>query len=307
MPLWENQSMPDTATVSVIIPAFNAATTLRDTVESVFAQTYRPNQIIIVDDGSTDETPEVAASLGERIESIRINNTGLPAAARNRGARAVTSEWIAFLDADDTWEPNKLEAQLEVAKDRPQVGVVYTDRWNIGNVHRTTTKQSDSVTLAEGDLFHALLAGNFITTSSVLVKREPFLALDGFSEDPDLRGCEDWDLWLRLSAAGHEFALCREPLTSYRLHEGTVSNSHQRMCSGRLATIQRAVATDRGRSLPRRVVRDAIARAWACSAWHIAPVDRWRALEWYARSSWHAPGEVSNYKGAIKCLIGRTD
>lgn len=293
--------------VSVVIPAFNAEETLRETLESVWAQSRPADEIIVVDDGSTDSTPDILAQLAPRVRSIRIPNSGLPAVARNRGVEIATSDWIAFLDADDLWEPAKLESQLRAVQQDPTLSLVFTDRWNFGNDGRTTSRLSESVSLPAGDVFSELLTGNFVTTSSVLVKRDAFIAQQGFDEDPALRGCEDWDLWLRISAAGGLFGLCPKPLTSYRLHDGTVSNSHIRMCQGRVATVKRALASPRGTTLPRHLVREAMAHAWNCSAWHIAPVNRWRALQWYARSSWHAPRDISNYKGAIKCLIGRVD
>lgn len=294
-------------TISVIIPAYNAEKTLRETLESVWAQLRPADEIIVVDDGSTDGTPALLAQLAARVRSIRIPNSGLPAVARNRGVEIATSSWIAFLDADDLWDSTKLQSQLDMIKKVPSLELVYTDRWNFGDDRRTTSRLSESVSLPQGDVFSELLTGNFVTTSSVLVNRATYSAQQGFDEDPALRGCEDWDLWLRISAAGGRFGLCAEPLTSYRLHDGTVSNSHVRMCHGRVATVKRALASPRGATLPPHIGRDAMAHAWNCSAWHIAPVNRWRAMQWYARSSWHAPRDMSNYKGVIKCLIGRTD
>ncbi len=114
------------AKVSVVIPAYNAERYIAQTLRSVFEQTYAPYEVIVVDDGSTDGTGRVVAQMGDRVRYERQANQGA-SAARNRGVELAQGEWIAFLDADDAWYPNRLEVQLDYAASNPQVGFIYSD------------------------------------------------------------------------------------------------------------------------------------------------------------------------------------
>ncbi len=111
--------------ISCIVPVFNGERYLREALDSIFAQTYRPLEILVADDGSTDRTPYIAAAFGNRLRYLRQDNQG-PAAARNLGIRAATGEFIAFLDADDVWHPEKLERQMARFQVRPELDYCVT-------------------------------------------------------------------------------------------------------------------------------------------------------------------------------------
>jgi hypothetical protein len=134
-----------------------------------------------------------------------------------------------------------------------------------------------------------------------MIRRDWFTRLGGFREQ--LRVCEDWDLWLRFSAAGGRAAVVREPLTHYRWHASSTSNNQLRMCEGRLSVLQTALSTPRGRQLPAQVRHRALACAWACSAWHAMPWRRTRAAWWYLRAIRHWPWDLANYKQFVKCCL----
>ena len=201
-------------TVSVVIPAYNSEAFIAEAIESVFAQTVAADEIIVVDDGSTARTADVLQRFGSRVRLIRQANKG-PSAARNRGAAAARGTWLAFIDADDTWLPTKLQRQLEIAS-ADDVKMVYTDRFNIGDKGALPDVQSQVQRLYRGDVFLDLLQeGNHISLSSVLIDTQLFQTLGGFAEH--IRSGEDWDLWIRL-AERHRIGVVEEPLLRYRFH-----------------------------------------------------------------------------------------
>jgi len=195
-------------TVSVIIPAYNAAGVIGRAIESALRQTVRPQEIIVVDDGSTDDTAAVAAKYP--LVTVASQPNKGPAAARNAAVRLARGEWLGLLDADDSWADKKLEHQLP-----------HTENPKVGLIHARSGLSSDQ--------FHptveTLLQGNFIGTSSVLLRRAAFDSVGGFDEDHALTyGSEDYNLWVRLRAAGWEFEVCHEDLHSYTPSPGSLSS-----------------------------------------------------------------------------------
>ncbi len=285
--------------VTTIIPVYNGAAYVGDAVRSVLAQRGVDGELIVIDDGSTDDTPKVLAAFGGAVRVVRQANAG-HVKARNRAAALASGEWLAFLDADDDWLPDKLAKQLAVAD--ADTALVYTDRVNFGGNERIAAVQSEGVRQYEGDVFEPLLLDNFITVSSVLMRRDWFERLGGFDEE--LLVCEDWDLWLRCAAEGGRARLCPEPLTRYRWHAGSMSDNQDRMCQGRLKVLGRALATPRGRRVGRGLARRARANVWQCSAWHAASAQRWKAVGWYLRAAWCWPWNAEVYKGIAKCCLG---
>lgn len=186
--------------VSVVIPTFNRAYCLRCTIQSVLGQTYKNWELIIVDNHSTDNTDEVVAEFGDtRIQLLKINNDGVIAASRNKGLHAANGKYVAFLDSDDWWLPEKLEAsvrRLDAGAD-----IVYHDLYLVSSLpvkvrfwKHARTRQ------VRAPVFRDLLFnGNAINNSSVVVKRKLMLKIGGFSEDPLLVAAEDYDAWIRLA------------------------------------------------------------------------------------------------------------
>lgn len=203
---------PDATTVSVVIPAYNAAEWISEAIESALAQTCPPIEIIVVDDGSTDDTALTAGRFAAPVRVLRKPNGG-PASARNFGIAEASGEWIALLDADDRWVPAKLEKQLSLAG--PDVALIHTGLENEEEEHDAPD------TLTFDDLWQANCIGN----SSVLVRRDAVIALGGFDEDPRLKSVEDYHFWLRLAFSGARIVFCREPLTFYRRGAGLSSNT----------------------------------------------------------------------------------
>jgi glycosyltransferase involved in cell wall biosynthesis len=202
-------------TVSVVIPAYNAEAFINETVESALAQTHPPSEVIVVDDGSTDATLERLQAYERRLRVIRQSNQGV-AAARNAGAAAATSEFIALLDADDVWYANKLERQLTCFGEDPELGLVHCGLNEIDERGRVLGTLLDG---KEGGLSEDLLMlrgpAILCAGSSAIVPRSVFEELGGF--DPALSTSADWDFCYRL-ARRYRVGFVRDILFGYRLH-----------------------------------------------------------------------------------------
>ena len=207
--------------VSVVIPAYNAMNYLPKTLNSVLQQTFSDFEVLIIDDGSTDHLQAwVAQNITDpRVRLITQANQGL-SGARNTGIANAQGEYVAFLDADDLWEPTKLEKQVDYLDNNSTVGLVYnwialidaegnpTGRIMGGNI--------------EGDVLEEILQRNIIDCPSVLVRRKCFETVGMF--DITLRSVEDWDMWIRI--AGHyPLAVIKEPLVYYRQHSSNMSKN----------------------------------------------------------------------------------
>ncbi|MBI3891263.1 MAG: glycosyltransferase family 2 protein [Candidatus Wallbacteria bacterium] len=201
------------SSVSVVIPARNAARFLPDCLASVRAQTRQPDDIVAIDDGSTDGTAALLAAAGIRTLALPGHGAG---AARNAGVRAASGDWIAFLDADDRWEPSKLEKQLAQAERSPGAVMLFTDALFAG---AASGRYLDGRVPARVSS-ETLLLDNYVCTSTVLARRERLLALGGFRVD--LVVAHDYDLWLRLLASERAEYL-DEPLSVYSVHDRGVS------------------------------------------------------------------------------------
>lgn len=202
-------------TVSVVIPACNMGDQLPRAVDSVLAQTHPIHEIFVVDDGSADNTAEVAARYGSSVKVIRKSNGG-PGSARNLGASNATGEWLAFLDADDWWFPQKTEVQLE-----------FTHGADLGLVHCLLDNR---VIRPPPELtFDNLWEQNSIANSSVMIRRSLFHQLGGFNEHPSLISVEDYNLWLRVAASGSRIVTCPHILVHYTQGTGISSNVERLM------------------------------------------------------------------------------
>ncbi len=181
--------------VSVIIPTFNRAGWLSESIDSVLHQTHPSVELIVVDDGSTDHTPDVVQAFGDRLTYLQQPNRGV-SAARNVGVAASRGTWVAFLDSDDLWQPSKVAAQVAVFQARPYIQVCYTDEIWIRHGVRVNPKRIHQK--YSGWLFEPSLPRCIISPSSVMMHRELWARLGGFDER--LPACEDYDLWLRMTS-----------------------------------------------------------------------------------------------------------
>ncbi|WP_072395366.1 glycosyltransferase family A protein [Hyphomicrobium sp. CS1GBMeth3] len=217
---------------AVIIPTFNRADTIDEAISSVLRQTHPAKEIIVVDDGSTDDTVRRLTEMDHPLIKVLVNERNMGAtASRNRGARAATAEWIAFLDSDDTWHPEKLAAESTlIASERSDiVAVAANHRLVIDGRAGASSTAKEFV----ADVATKLRTENFLGTCSCMTaRREPFLAIGGFDEH--LKSCQDWDVWLRMAETGR-IAISKPAHVFYRLNtRDCISTDGRKRQSGHL-------------------------------------------------------------------------
>jgi hypothetical protein len=200
-------------TFSILVAAYQAETSIAECVESALAQTVAAHEVIVVDDGSTDGTPGRLAPYRDRIVYVRQDNRG-KAAAINRAARLTTAEFVSILDADDVYEPERLEALSELAATRPDLDILATDAYLEVDgevVGRFCERTPFAVEAQSVSIFERC----FIAWPAL--RRERLLALGGFDESPLVSPAEDWECWIRMLHAGCVAGLVDEPLLRYRI------------------------------------------------------------------------------------------
>ena len=276
---------------SVVIPAYNAPRTIVSTIRSIRAQTEEDWELIVVDDGSSDETPEVVEGLtaeDARIRLIRQENQGV-AGARNTGIGEAAADVVAFVDNDDVWLPQYLEAMLGALDAAPDAGLAYTDGWAFDDRRKRIFKESAMVLARPPEspagtregLLVQLAHSNFILSSAAM-RRVALAEVGGF--DPSVTGSDDYDLWVKLALAGYGFvkpagrlviqrdrsdSQSKDELPTYTRHhevirriaEGDdVPESARAVARGRLAENERYLAAITGRD-PRLARRHRMRRA----------------------------------------------
>ncbi len=231
--------MPE-PTVAVIIPTYNRSRYLREAIESVLAQTRPADEIIVVDDGSTDDTPQLCASYS-RVRYIRQENQG-QAVARNRGMREAKSEYLWFLDDDDMLVETAIESNLAAMTVNGKADLVYA---------RSRRINADGHIMGEDlvnhrmprNLIFSLSQDNFIRIQTVLARRDAVVKSGGF--DKNMVPCEDYELWLRMATLGYRITYNPSIVALYRNHQGSVSRQHERMARAFLEAVNKNIPVDR--------------------------------------------------------------
>jgi len=214
--------------VSVIIPAYNAEKYISEAIESVFSQTYKNLEVIVVDDGSIDNTALIVKDQIDKFPiSIRYyyqKNRG-PAAARNKGIEEARGGYVAFLDSDDIWLPEKVQKQINVFTKEPAVGLVCTGRSRSDEKIFNEEKNDMNGKIEKYGYLDLWRLSNFIFTSSVMIKKNCLNYSGVFDEAKIIVGCEDLDLWMRI-AQEYKVARIKEPLIRYRVREQGLCRSN---------------------------------------------------------------------------------
>jgi len=232
--------------VSVIIPTYNRRTLVGEAVESVLGQSFKDFELIVVDDGSTDGTEQELAKYGARLRMYSQSRSGV-SAARNFGVREARGQYLAFLDSDDLWRPEKLAVQSAFMERYPDCQICQTEEIWLRNGVRVNPRRIHQK--PAGDIFLRSLDLCLVSPSAVMMTRDLFDATGGFDEA--LPVCEDYDLWLRI-ATDHQVALIAEPLVVKRGgHVDQLSRSMWGMDRYRIAALQKLLRS--GIRGPRRV------------------------------------------------------
>jgi glycosyl transferase family 2 len=225
-------------TFSVVIAAYQAADTIGDAIGSALAQTLPASDVVVCDDGSTDELERSLAPYADRITFLRQTNSG-EGAAKNAAVRAARGEFAVFLDADDVFLPERLEALAELAGARPDLDVLTTDAFLEVGGKVVRRCYDEGWTFETNDQRGAILQRNFVFGLAA-VRRQTFLEGGGFDES--LRYATDWDLWCRLILDGSRFGLVAEPLARYRLNPAALSAQRPALLRGRCDVLEKAAA-----------------------------------------------------------------
>ncbi|MEP7150038.1 MAG: glycosyltransferase family A protein [Acidobacteriota bacterium] len=280
--------------VSVVIPTYNYGRFAADAIRSVLAQTRPPDEIIVVDDGSTDDTTEAVKQFGEKVRYIRQNNAGV-CAARNRGVRESTGDLIAFLDADDTWERTNLEKQLARFSRDEQIGLVHcgmrefdsdtgkTIGWHLDGGEEGV---ADNLLLWEG----LVIPG----PGTVSVSRRAFDDVGGF--DTRMKVGEDWDFCYRV-ARRFKVGFVAEPLVNYRSHPAAAHRNVENMELGMLLFYEKAFA-DPGVAHLRNRAYGNFHKVMAGSYFHAGEYGKF--LSHSIRSVWMRPANLGHFLSKLR-------
>ncbi|MBB3302472.1 glycosyltransferase involved in cell wall biosynthesis [Rhizobium sp. BK077] len=266
----------DRPLVAVVIPAFNASTYIERTLRSAMRQTYAALEIIVVNDGSTDDTAKLVEQIAmsdSRIRLLSTPNRGV-AAARNTGIEASSGQFVAFLDADDLWHPTKIEKQVKALNRlSSHWAAVYTLHYIINEDDEIIRPGSSDV--ARGYIYARHLNVKYIGNgSALLVRRNAALAIGGFDSSyaaAGMGGCEDLDFELKL-AARHFIEVVPERLVGYRKHPGSMSSDHLRMGKSALEVVRRSLAANP--QLPRYAIGSAIDATQKYAFWEFREARR---------------------------------
>lgn len=281
--------------ISVIMPAFNAKQTIAKSIESVLSQTFSRLELVIVIDGSTDNTYEIASQFLEKDERITVllqDKSGV-SAARNRALSVAKYDWIAFCDADDVWFKDKLLRQVNHLD---EFAWCYTDSYYVGKNYETPVKRSEQSILFEGWIHQHLIKENFLTTSSLLIHRDLITEHGGFDES--MAALEDWDLWLKI-AKKNKIRKVDSPELEYLVVEGSASRIARKV----LPIAEELIRRHAG-GLKVRELNDALAQSYLiCSYIAESNKDYWFLLLCASKAFYVRPTRLKNVKRLFKAIL----
>jgi glycosyltransferase involved in cell wall biosynthesis len=286
-------------TVSIVMAAKNYARFLPQAVESVRAQTYADWELLIIDDGSSDQTPGVVQPFlaDSRIRYLRSDRLG-QSRAKNLGIDLSGGEFVAFLDADDAWMPAKIEKQLAVFRSHPQTGVVFSRRTIIDEAGRRLP--SVPATFPRGRVLPHMYIQNFVCFSSVIVRREVFSRVGRFDPEWDL--AIDYDLWLRV-ARHYSFDFVDEEFVLYRTGHGNLSTKLADRVGTALAIMHRARRSMNEAELLAQVVAEGFASTYRTIGYTMRSSEPITALKWYGKALRWPNGRFGSIKGLAASVL----
>jgi glycosyltransferase involved in cell wall biosynthesis len=289
-----------TPRVSVVMANYNYGGYLAAAIESVLAQTVRDWELIVVDDGSTDDSLAVVEpyTADPRVRVLRVDHLGQPG-AKNAGIAAACGDVIAFLDADDLWHPEKLGRQLALLESDADVGVVYSRRTLIDESGRDLPYAQPG--LHRGDVLSTMFRNNFVCFSSAVVRRQVFEHVGLFDTNIDL--AIDYDLWLRVARHYH-FDYVDEPLVKYRVGHGNLSRRVGERLKTALLLMRRFLHGYGGEAhVDPDAVRRSLAETYCNMGFALRPYLSLQSATWFARALAQWPGSRPAWRGLVSCAI----
>lgn len=288
--------------VTVVIPTWNRAALVTEAIESVLQQTYRDFEIVVCDDGSTDDTAARVTAFGPPVRYLRQAHSGRPGSPRNLGIEAAAAELIAFLDDDDLWERDKLARQIELI-DRDGLDLAYTDRRVLLGDGSPSTLAVTPAPASPDRLLDVVLDGQFPTICTALVRRTVLRRIEGFDES--LATAEDLDLWLRLAPIARAGRV-PEPLVIVRRREGSLSDrSGPAVYWNAIRLLDGSLATADLLPSQRRLCRATLARLGSRLATELAgQCNRLDAMQAALAALRHAPAGRSAWAALARGLRG---
>jgi glycosyltransferase involved in cell wall biosynthesis len=299
--------MSTETSIAVVVPARNASFFLRDALDSVYAQDHLPSEVVVVDDGSADDTREVAEGYGRGVTCLEAGGAG-SARARNLGIAATRSPLVAFLDADDLWVPEKSSRQIALLKAHPDLALVFSDMRSFEDGRRASRTYFQERGFKGACTASSIFLYDMVSTPTVIVRREILNSCGGFDES--LGVGQDTDLWFRI-ALDHRFAAIAEPLVQRRFHAGNITRDARRLAE--------AVVDIWGRYLDAVVEREPhmrreLAADYASKRWHhlflegvvaIHEGRPWEARRHFAQAILARPGRLRTYAFLGATFLGQ--
>jgi len=301
--------------ISVVIPAYNCASFIGEAIESVLKQTISVHEIIVIDDGSEDDTGAIVRKKYSQVRILNQKNSG-PSTARNRGIAEASGDWIAFLDADDIWLPNKIEEQILALKRHPQLKLIASDMAEI-DIHGNITIPSMQEWHDQKKFFSnlrgrpipraaaRLIEKNFIPTGTVLVERKVLSEKGGFNDS--LRYGEDLEIWVRI-ATDHPIS-CLPTVHMLRRRHGSNATSFTMNMAKDLVKVAESVRRQAGRTLKKQGVDvdQMVSQAWANLGYALFDQGQYAQARQAMKSSFkEKPNLRAAYYWALANLPSRT-
>ena len=244
----------DRPTFSVLVAAHDVADVIGDALASLESQTFAPLEVIVCDDGSTDDLDRALEPFAEDIVLVRKSHGG-EASAKNAAAGAAQGDYLLILDADDVYMPRRLEALGDLARARPDLDILTTDAYLVVGDRRVRRVYDDSWEFETADQARAILQRNFVFGLAA-VRRQRFREHGGFDES--IRWTTDWDLWLRMILDGSRVGAVAEPLALYRLREGSLTARRKELALGKIMTLEKAAGNPALASVHRTVLGESL-------------------------------------------------
>lgn len=285
---------PQTPTVDVVIPTYNQAEYLRKALQSLVDQEFHNWNALVVNNMSTDNTRAVVEEFNDpRINVIDFVNHGVIAASRNIGITRSNATYLAFLDSDDWWFPNKLHRCIESLEAGFDL-VCHAEEWR----STTASRRVPYGPASRAQYQHLLLRGNCLSTSAVVGRTAMFQQVGGFATNPEFVTAEDYELWLRLAERRFSFAFLPETLGVFRIHPSSASSSVERNCDAEMAVVKHHLT--RANITSRRRVRRRQARShYSAGRAHHKNGSLQSAWPHFRRALWLSPSFARTYAGVL--------